>query len=488
MLPTKSIKLAAICVPLVLGAGAVTYAGMARGQQGLLPEGTRVAGLALGGRTLEAARAELETWRKDQLRRPLELEVAPESGVKRRWKPIRASLGAAIDVNGPLGQAEAACQDAGLLARAKAMFSSPNPPNLAAEWKVDATRLRAYLTRHVAPSARHEPRDARFLPTATGFKVIPDRPGTTLDIDAAAAAVTQRISDASSEPVVLPVKAEPAHVAAADLQGIEGEISQFHTSYGERGNRARNIEVACSHINGTVLKPGDVFSYNRIVGPRDEDAGFHMAPVIIRGKLKPGMGGGVCQVSSTLYNAALLADLKIVQRTHHAFPVHYLPAGRDATVAYGSIDFQFANDTDSPVAIGAGGKGGRVLMRIFGKPMADRKVSIERTNVSSWGPGVELSHDSSLPSGTRRVEDAGHAGHRVTVWRTVRSGDQVVKREMISRDYYQAFPRVVVVGRAGAAPRSTAVAPSKPALPVPPHTPSAPPGSDDSGPPPAVRP
>src|SRR5262249_1142050 len=155
-----------------------------------------------------------------------------------------------------------------------------------------------------------------------------EKPGLAIDLDKSETSLLERAPKSSVEPLVLPTTLKMPHVTQGDLAGIEGEVSSFKTHYSERGNRAKNIIVACSHIKGTVLKAGDRLSYNKVVGPRDEDSGFKMAPVIINGRLKPGMGGGVCQVSTTLYNAALMADLKIVRREHHAFPVHYVSPGR----------------------------------------------------------------------------------------------------------------------------------------------------------------
>jgi vancomycin resistance protein YoaR len=158
------------------------------------------------------------------------------------------------------------------------------------------------------------------------------------------------------------------------------------------------------------------------------------------------MGGGVCQTSTTLYNAVLMAGLKIVRRSHHAFPVHYVPAGRDATVAYDSLDFQFQNNTDSVIAVASDGSGGRVLMRVFGKKVPGRTIDIERTNVSSWGAGTETVRDSDLAAGVTRTIDKGHSGHRATVWRITKMNGKVVSREQVSQDYYRAFPRLVAVG------------------------------------------
>jgi vancomycin resistance protein YoaR len=297
----------------------------------------------------------------------------------------------------------------------------------------------------------------------SNYRVLPEQPGGELDIDGSIAAISHRMADASQEPVTLPTKLSQPHLNEADLKGIDGEVSHFRTHYSETGNRAKNIQVACRHINGTVLKPGDIFSYNQVVGPRDTDSGFHMAPVIIKGKLQPGMGGGVCQVSSTLYNAVLLADLKIAHREHHAFPVHYLPAGRDATVAYGDKDFQFQNNTDGVIAIAASGADGQVSMRIFGRRVPNREVIIERTNLSTWGPGREIVKDSSKPKGYQDVLETGHAGHRVTVWRIVKIAGHEVRREMVSRDFYQTFPRIIAVGTREVEPRPAPPTQEKPA-------------------------
>ena len=162
-------------------------------------------------------------------------------------------------------------------------------------------------------------------------------------------------------------EAQPA-VSEEALKEIDGELGHYTTHFGGTGaNRGSNIAIAAGRIDGTLLAPNEVFSYNKIVGPRIASAGFKDAPVILKGELVPGIGGGICQVSSTLYNAALLSNLKIVRRSHHAFPVHYLPAGRDATVVDGSIDFQFQNNTDSPIYIRASATRGTLSFRILGK-------------------------------------------------------------------------------------------------------------------------
>jgi len=430
---------------VLLAAGGATLWASAGTPEGVIPDGVYVAGMDWGGKSTATARAELEEWRKTHLQETLTLNFPTTTG-RRQWTPARAELGADIDVDATLQEAAEIGRQDGFLQRLVRRFFGPKKVEIAPRWTVDSGRLKHYLKRQVAPHVRREERSARLIVRKRGFKIVPDRPGTALDLNAAVQTITERIVNPSAEPLTLPVRVVKPHVTAADLKEIEGVVASFSTHYAERGNRRRNIETACEKINGTVLKPGDVFSYNQVVGPRDAESGYRLAPVIIRGRLQPGLGGGVCQVSSTLYNAVLLADLKIVRRSHHAFPVHYLPAGRDATVAYDSIDLQFENSTDSVIAISADGSGGRVTMRILGKRVPGREVRIERTNLSSWGAGVQTVRDPGLPAGRRRTIEKGHAGHRVTVWRVVRINGTQVKREMISRDCYRAFPAIVAVG------------------------------------------
>jgi vancomycin resistance protein VanW len=250
-------------------------------------------------------------------------------------------------------------------------------------------------------------------------------------------------------------------VTAEALSAITGELGSWQTHYKERGNRRTNIVTACSKINGAVLMAGELFSYNRVVGPRDEGAGFRLAPVIVKGRMVPGMGGGVCQTSSTLYNAVLRAGLEIVSRRHHAFPVHYVPPGLDATVVYPSIDLQFRNNTGAPIVLLADSSRQRVQVRVLGSKVEGRKVEILRTGLSSWAQKTLTVTQGGLAPGKRVVLDKGHAGHRATVWRVIRDPGQTERRERISSDIYGAVPRLVAVG--AAAPSAQTASPQIPA-------------------------
>lgn len=261
--------------------------------------------------------------------------------------------------------------------------------------------------------------------------------------------------------VELPVKTTPASVTYEDIAQINGVIGKRETDIGGTSNRLKNVALAANRINGTVLRTGEVFSYNKIVGHRTVEAGFFEAPEIVKGALKPGVGGGVCQVSSTLFNAALLSGLKIVDRSHHAFPVHYLPAGLDATVVDGDIDFQFANSTDAPIYIYGNGHNGVLKFRIYGKTDPVRQIQLVRGVRKEGDYGSETESDPGLPAGHRETKTPGHPRIDVVWYRVIKENGIEVKRDTITT-HYRSIPAIVVVGtrapRVRAAPATSAAA------------------------------
>ena len=238
-------------------------------------------------------------------------------------------------------------------------------------------------------------------------------------------------------------------ITGEHLREIDAEWTAVSTHYSERErNRAHNIRKAASSINGVILLPGDTFSYNQVVGPRTIREGFRKAPVIVKGELVPGDGGGVCQVSTTVYMAALQAGLQIVQRSHHAFPIHYAPPGLDATVVYGAIDLRFRNNTPCPIALVAEAKNGRVVVRVLGAERYRRAVKLQRV-VHAVIPAPEKTFPTiSLPAGVRKVKDKGQRGWRVSVYRIIEEPGKPPAFEKVTTDYYRPQPRIVLVGQA----------------------------------------
>ena len=180
--------------------------------------------------------------------------------------------------------------------------------------------------------------------------------------------IKKQIAAEKKDEYEVPLKYTPANITVNDLgaEAFPDKLGSFSTAYVNNANRTTNLRLAASKINGTVIMPGETFSYNTIVGERTIAAGYRNAAIYENGQVVDGLGGGICQVSSTLYNSALYSNLEIVERTNHMFLTTYVGGGRDATVAYGSLDFKFKNNRDYPIKIGATVEGGYCTVAIYG--------------------------------------------------------------------------------------------------------------------------
>lgn len=193
-------------------------------------------------------------------------------------------------------------------------------------------------------------------------------------------------------------------------------LSTYSTKYSARNTgRTTNLQLAASKINGTVLMPGETFSYNQVVGARTIAAGYKEAPIYVSGQVVDGLGGGICQITSTLYNAVLYANLQIVERSNHQFVPSYVTASRDATVVYGSIDFKFKNNREYPIKLVCSVSGGLATFQIFG---------LKSNNEYD----VEISSRVTGSSSNSTYSEA---------YRILKQNGQVVKNELLSKDTYK---------------------------------------------------
>jgi len=270
--------------------------------------------------------------------------------------------------------------------------------------------------------------------------------GRALDI----AVTAQRIIgalDAGGGAVAADVEIVAPRFTTEQAREIRAPLATYATNVGGVANRVHNVGLAAGYIRGTLLAPGDAFSYNKTVGPRTAARGFREAPVLIDNELVPGDGGGVCQVSSTLFNVALLADLQIIARTNHMRPVAYLPIGRDATVTYGGLDLQFKNTTGHYVLIWASLVGRRLTFTAYGAPDLAKEVAIfvtERSIIPAPTHTVTKT-DPLLDEGKTVIREA-LAGYRVQTYRIVKVGGEVVKRELVASSYYNPVARTIKIG------------------------------------------
>ena len=319
-------------------------------------------------------------------------------------------------------------------------------------WQVDQSKIQKafYSIRKLTRPAR----DAKVKFIGGNVVVIPERIGARFDLNGAISSIKQALQTDQTI-VTLSVLTDKPRITQDQVSDITGVVSSYTTRFsGWKGNRSHNIQTAAAAINGTVLFPGDTFSYNKVVGPRESSTGFLTAPVLVKGKKVPGLGGGICQVSSTIYNAVLFADLKIIQRSRHAIPVAYIPAGRDATVVYGLLDLKFQNNTSAPIAISTSTQQGSITARVLGTPTPDKKIKILVTGLTRLPMPIKRVPDGTLFTGSTLVVDPGHSGRRCSTWRYVYEDSALVRKEHLSSDYYRPLTRIIAYGTKSRAPKT----------------------------------
>lgn len=225
--------------------------------------------------------------------------------------------------------------------------------------------------------------------------------------------------------------------SAAEVSAI-AESTEFHTE-GRYANRAYNVELAAKLLNGAVIEPGEVLSFNDTVGERSAERGFRNAPVIANGRIRQGLGGGVCQVSTTLHLAALSGGLEIVEHRTHSRTSSYAAAGLDATVSWGTIDYKIRNPYDFPVTVVATAVQGVMRVELEGAGLAELEIDTRKLRDLPIRERVVV--DETLAPGERVVESQGRAGSVIRITRTAEDGTREVFRQR-----YPSAPRVVRVG------------------------------------------
>lgn len=249
------------------------------------------------------------------------------------------------------------------------------------------------------------------------------------------------------EKYTIPLKITKPKVTTDSLgdEAFPNRLATYSTKYSTADvNRKTNIKISVNKINGVVLLPGEEFSYNKVLGPRTPQAGYKLGAAYIGGKVVSDYGGGVCQTSSTLYNAVLLSNLEITSRTSHYFAAAYVPVSRDATVYWPSLDFKFKNNRNYPIKIKASTSNGVINVEIFGiTEESDYEVELQ-SYVTSYIPyNTEYKDDNTLPEGKEVVEQAGTNGIRSEAYKILKKDGKVISKTLLSRDTYSTKARII---------------------------------------------
>lgn len=336
-----------------------------------------------------------------------------------------------------------------------------------------------------------EPADAGFKVENGNTTIVPHVVGRKID-KTTLATVAAALEKAENTERVLPVEFTKPKLTTEDAYAMlfKDELAymstHFSTSTVNDKNRGDNIKLAVSKINGMILAPGDVFSFNDVVGPRTADGGYQTAHTYTAGKVVDGIGGGICQVSSTLYNAVLKADLNVVERRNHMFTVGYVPYGQDATVSYGTTDFKFSNSTKWPIKIVTGvTKNNNVYFSFLGtNEEPGKKVIITNQTIKTIPFTTKYIDDPTLAEGKQTVKQVGKEGLIIDTFKTVKVDGKVLSQTKLHTSKYQPLVQEVLKGV-----KKPDIVPVVPpvATPDPVQPPTPPTGVDDADNPPAVN-
>ena len=294
----------------------------------------------------------------------------------------------------------------------------------------------------------HAPVDAGFAVNPGGVEIVPDEPGLGIDVPATAKALLAAATSPTARTAELAVRTTTAERTTADASamGITGVVGSYYTTYGGIPSRLHNVALVAQLIDGALIAPGKTFSFNGTTGERTAEKGFQEAPVIINGELQTGLGGGICQVSTTVFNAAYEAGLQIDERVNHALYISHYPLGRDATVNYPDQDLKFTNDTDHWLLLRTFVGSGSLTVNLYGTPQNRRVETVERPLRVVGAPKVKRVPDPTMLKGKSEVDEYGEPARATSVSRTVYDADGTTLHEDTWYSSYRSEPKVVRVG------------------------------------------
>lgn len=448
----SKVKLAAIIGAVLVVAVAASFftSVYVMGKRDIIFPGVRVADIDLGGLTGAEARDRITEQDKALGDRVITVKHPGGSGVFR----LR-DAGFHIKVDEVMANAHALGRQGSLLAQWRERGQlARNGREVPLAITADKNKLKQLLD-EITKAVRVPPRDALLVVNDDDtVQIIESTAGYGVDMDKAwdrlqEVAVDRNETELSVEMVAVRPARTTEDVRA---MGINGLVASFTTRFDLRKtNRAFNIKVAAQALDGIEIKPGEVFSFNKIVGPRSQEAGYKPAPAILNNEFIDSLGGGVCQVSTTLYNTLLLADVQIIERSSHSLVVSYVPLGQDAAVAYGGKNLRFKNNYDTHLLTKSKVVGNSVTFKLFGDIKNKKYVKVLNTTIEEFPFKTVNKPDPTLPAGKQTVKQKGARGYTIISYRLVYSGGQLIKKEKLPNSFYNPLDQIILIGSGRAA-------------------------------------
>ncbi len=439
-------------------AGSAFMAGASLFNNEIFPEGAKVDGIDLSGMTYNDAFARVAAKREEELESvSIKLDYAGEE-----IEFTAKELGLSYNIDFALSGAYYIRPDGGdfmdeLVHNIETVFLPKPAVERQTKLAYDTEAIKKIVEEALRPLDT-EPKDARVAAVAfnkdgAAFTYEKEIPGKRAHVEEAAQAVLdslEGVAGGDASAINVAYDEISATVTEHKLRANTVLISEYTTELNDNENRNVNIELMCKAVDGFAIAPGGTMSVNALSGRRTAEKGYMSAPAIIDGAIEDEIGGGICQLSGTLYNAALLADLEVIERKRHSYPSEYLPVGLDSTLDWNDKDLKIKNVTDYPVYVSANidRAENKVTVKLYGKPLPEG-ASIEilpQVIKEIDPPGQTILIKHSIPAGERRVVQKAVHGYEVKVYRNRYDDDELVYSELISHDFYDTRGAIVWIG------------------------------------------
>lgn len=413
--------------------------------QDTIYDGVTAMGIDLSGMTEEEAKEALDAYYDEAvLGKKIILKYKDKT-----WEYTYADLGYTANTADIAAAAYAVCRDGSVRDRYNKITAlKTEPVDLLLSDDYDASTIDDIL-KEIADEIYVKPKDAQLDFEGGTFNVTEETVGYKLNTKKTKKNLQAKLKDGEDVELKLSVKEIKPEKTAEMLNQVSDVLGQFTTYYDLYNyGRNTNLEVGSARVTGTMLMPGEGFNFNEVVSPVDYESGYMDASTIVNGEYVPGIGGGLCQVSTTLYNAVIRAELEVTERWEHAYDPGYVPNGLDAAIYIGGINFQFYNSTEYPIYIVMGAADGELWAKIYGHETRDpsRTISFENEQTGTIPkPKPIYTDDSSMYEGEEEVTSRGHDGSVYDVYKVI-TENGVTTREYFSHSEYNPAPDRITRG------------------------------------------
>lgn len=430
-----------------------------------IPAGVFVGDIELGGMTKEEAGQTIQNYVNTLADRKVTLTI--------EGRPVEATAGElGLTWSNPEAVEEAVSHGTGgnlIQQYMERKDLEKEPVHIALETGVDEAEFAEFINAS-CQGMTAEPQDAVITRVDGRFEITPEVDGRAVDTEATRAALEAALAETDAEAVSVEaaITVKEAAVREEQLATIQDELGSFSTDFSSSGaSRSGNLKNGAAKINGHVLMPGETLSGYECMHPFTKENGYFSAAAYENGRVVDSIGGGVCQISTTLYQAALRAELEIVQRQNHSMIVGYVKPSMDAATAGTVKDLKVTNNYSTPIYVEGYTKGRTLTFTIYGKETrpANRTVEFVSETLSTIDPGEpEIKVDSSLAPGTRKQVQSAHTGIKSRLWKVVKVDGAETERTLLHTDTYNASKAIVLVGpdAPASAPAETAPASGSP--------------------------